>query len=318
MSNAPLAIIRVPFIATARANRHRVLKTRAQWRGAVRQGLHRRAGWRELRQFAYAGLIWFFLASGLAPHAAAQSCTNYACFQVSCLGGATTSISGTTHAPNGVDPIPNVLVYVPNGTVQPFVDGPADDTEASLVTGDPLVLTTSAANGTFTLTNVPAGTSFPLVLQAGRWRRQLSVPSVTSCVNTPVSNFQPPSTMSSPDFPKRRSRGTFRRWRWLTGGVDALECSLRKIGIVDTEFTDYTVNATGLSSPGRISLFEGAGNSGAKAGSTVHTEESTGGQHQRYDQRVAAGRLQRLAAALPGHLRLHDRRRAGQCHYLRR
>jgi sugar lactone lactonase YvrE len=224
-----------------------------------------------LRYLGYAGLICVFLSSGLAPHAAAQSCTNYACFQVSCLGGATTSISGTTYAPNGVDLIPNVLVYVPNGTVQPFVDGPADDTEASLVTGDPLVLTTSAANGTFTLTNVPAGTSFPLVLQAGRWRRQLTVPSLTSCVNTPVSNFNPPSDVFS-RFPKTQVEGDIPKMALATGGVDALECSLRKIGISDTEFTDYTVNATGLSSPGRISLFEGAGNSGAKAGSTVHTE----------------------------------------------
>src|ERR1700691_1879072 len=159
MPTTPLAIVRMLFVAAACANRHRVLKTRAQWRGAVRQALHRWGGQRELRYLGYAGLVWFLLASGLTRHAAAQSCTNYACFQVSCLGGATTSISGTTYAPNGVDPIPNVLVYVPNGTVQPFVDGPADDTEASLVTGDPLVLITSAANGTFTLANVPAGTS---------------------------------------------------------------------------------------------------------------------------------------------------------------
>jgi hypothetical protein len=165
-----------------------------------------------------------------------------------------------------------VLVYVPNGTVQPFVDGPADDTEASLVTGDPLVLTTSAANGTFTLANVPAGTSFPLVLQAGRWRRQLTVPSLTSCVNTPVSNFNPPSDVFS-RFPKTQVEGDIPKMALATGGVDALECSLRKIGIADTEFTDYTVNATGLLSPGRISLFEGAGNSGAKAGSIVHTED---------------------------------------------
>jgi len=270
MSTAPLAIIRFLLVATACA-RQPPMKTLAQWRGSVRRGLHRRAGWRELRHLAYAGLVWFLLASGLAPHAAAQSCSNYACFQVSCLGGATTSISGTTYAPNGVDPIPNVLVYVPNGTVQPFVDGPADDTEASLVTGDPLVLTTSAANGTFSLTNVPAGTSFPLVLQAGRWRRQLTVPSLTSCVNTPASTFNPPSDVFS-RFPKTQVEGDIPKMAMATGGVDALECSLRKIGIADTEFTDYTVNATGLSSPGRINLFEGGGNSGAKAGSTVHTE----------------------------------------------
>jgi Bacterial Ig-like domain (group 3) len=272
MPNAPLTIVRVLFVATARATFRRLLETRAQKRGIIRQSLNRWARRRELRYLCYAGLGWFFLAQGITPLAAAQSCTNYACFQVSCLGGATTSISGTTYAPNGVDPIPNVLVFVPNGTVEPFVDGPADDTESSLVTGSPLVMTTSAANGTFTLTNVPAGTSFPLVLQAGRWRRQLTVPAVTSCVNTPVSNFNPPSDVFA-RFPKTQVEGDIPKMALATGGVDALECSLRKIGIADTEFTDYTVNATGLSNPGRINLFEGAGNSGAKAGATVHTED---------------------------------------------
>src|SRR3984885_3050997 len=144
------------------------------------------------RLLRYAAPLLLGMAIGLSTQAAAQSCVNLQCFQVACLGGATTSISGTVYAPNGADPIPNVIVYVPNGTVEPFVDGPADDTEASLVTGSPLVSTTTAANGTFTLTDVPAGTTFPLVLQAGRWRRQLTGPSGTSCVNTPVSNFNPP------------------------------------------------------------------------------------------------------------------------------
>ncbi len=212
------------------------------------------------------------MAVGLSSQAAAQSCVNLQCYQVTCLGSATTSISGTVYAPNGADPIPNVLVYVPNGTVEPFVDGPADDTEASLVTGSPLVSTTTAANGAFTLTNVPAGTAFPLVLQAGRWRRQLTVPSVTSCVNTPVSNFNPPQDVFA-RFPETQVEGDIPKMALATGAVDAVECSLRKIGIADTEFTDYTVNVTGLSAPGRISLFEGSGNSGVKAGGTIHTED---------------------------------------------
>jgi streptogramin lyase len=86
-----------------------------------------------------------------------------------------------------------------------------------------------------------------------------------------VANFNPVSDVFS-RFPKTQLEGDIPKMALVTGGVDALECSLRKIGIADTEFTDYTVDATGLSSPGRISLFEGAGNSGAKAGATVHTE----------------------------------------------
>jgi hypothetical protein len=271
MSNAPLAIVRLLFVAVACAILHRLSGMLAGKTGVIRRRLKCRAGQARLRYLRYAATAGLFMGLGLTPHAAAQSCTNYACFQVSCLGGATTSISGTTYAPNGADPIPNVLVFVPNGTVEPFVDGPADDTEASLVTGDPLVITTSAENGTFTLTNVPAGTSFPLVLQAGRWRRQLTVPSLTACVNTPVSNFNPPEDVFS-RFPRTQVEGDIPKMALATGAVDALECSLRKIGIADTEFTDYTVNVTGLSTPGRINLFEGAGNSGAKAGPIVHTE----------------------------------------------
>ena len=94
MSTGPLAIIRMLFVATACARQPRV-KTQAQWRRAVPPGLQRWGGQRELRYLGYAGLVCFLLASGLTRHAAAQSCTNYACFQVSCLGGATTSVSYT-------------------------------------------------------------------------------------------------------------------------------------------------------------------------------------------------------------------------------
>jgi hypothetical protein len=165
---APLAMIHLFSVAVACAIFCRLLETLAENIGIVGKRGECRAILSRLgyaRRGASAAII---VALGLATQAAAQSCTNYGCFQVSCLGGATTSISGITYAPNGADPIPNVLVFVPNGTVQPFVDGPADDTESSLVTGDPLVQTTSGANGTFTLDNVPAGTSFPLVLQAGK------------------------------------------------------------------------------------------------------------------------------------------------------
>ena len=42
------------------------------------------------------------------------------------------------------------------------------------------------------------------------------------------------------------------------------------------------MNVTGLSSPGRINLFEGAGNSGANAGTIVHTENQLVGSTSGY------------------------------------
>ena len=44
---------------------------------------------------------------------------------------------------------------------------------------------TTAINGRFTLTNVPVGTNIPLVIQTGRWRRKITIPSVV-CAATPT------------------------------------------------------------------------------------------------------------------------------------
>ena len=126
MLNVRLVSVRRSFVVFANTFFHRLPALLEG--GIIGQ---RRTGWGAqpwLRFLGCAAAGCFIVAAGTTPKALAQSCTNYQCFQVSCLGGATTSISGTTYAPNGVDPIPNVLVYVPNGTVQPFVDGPADDT----------------------------------------------------------------------------------------------------------------------------------------------------------------------------------------------
>src|SRR5580658_8147082 len=60
----------------------------------------------------------------LGPQAWAQ-CTNLCLQQPTCPGSETTSITGTVYAPNGVDPLPNVLVYVPNSAVQAFTPGVA-------------------------------------------------------------------------------------------------------------------------------------------------------------------------------------------------
>src|SRR5262249_2430592 len=58
-----------------------------------------------------------------------MSCVNFCLQQVACGGGATTTLTGTVHAPSGWLPLPGALVYVPNGStsfpygVQSFVDG---------------------------------------------------------------------------------------------------------------------------------------------------------------------------------------------------
>jgi hypothetical protein len=171
----------------------------------------------------------------LAAPASAQSCT--------------TSITGIIYAPNGIDPLPNVLVYIPTTAVQPFLSGVSTCQAAqSLVTGNPLVRTVTAADGTFTLTNPGlAGTNIPLVIQAGKWRRQVSVPSVVACETNPFST-QMPQTHLQGDIPQVAV---------VTGSEDAIECVLRKVGVQDSEFSNPASPVS--ASTGRINLYVGTG-----------------------------------------------------------
>jgi hypothetical protein len=172
-------------------------------------------------------------------------CVNLCPQQTSCgeVGTATT-VSGTVYAPTNAaagygnpDPIPNVLVYVPNGTggpwgtgVQAFTQGVQCNACGAPVTGDPLVSATTAADGTFTLTNVPSGNNIPLVMQIGRWRRQITIPNVASCANTAL-------TADQTRMPRNHTEGDIPLMAMVTGNVDSIECVLRKMGIDDSEFT---------------------------------------------------------------------------------
>ncbi|MFT3772652.1 MAG: hypothetical protein QM820_45250 [Minicystis sp.] len=174
-----------------------------------------------------------------------NTCTNLCLQQVMCPNNGTTKLTGKVYAPNGVDPLPNVLVYVPNGTVQPFPAGVSCDNCGTGVSGSPLVSAATDTAGNFTLTNVPAGANIPLVIQTGRWRRQVKIPSVVACQNNTV-----PASLSR--LPKNKSEGDIPKIAFATGAVDALECVLRKIGVADSEFT-------ASSGAGRIHLFVGDG-----------------------------------------------------------
>ena len=125
-----------------------------------------------------------------APVAAtAQSCT--------------TTISGVVYAPNGVDPLPNVLVYIPSNALQPFPNQLVCDQGGSTPpSGSPLALTYTSATGGFTLTNVRAGTGVRLVMQVGKWRRQVVLPTVTACQNTVA-----PASLTR--LPKDKTQGIY-------------------------------------------------------------------------------------------------------------
>ena len=139
-----------------------------------------------------------------------------------------------------------MLVYVPNSAVEPFTPGVACELAGETASGSPLVSTTTRADGTFTLKNMPVRAEIPLVIQAGRWRRQLVISNVSSCQNTAL-----PATFAI--MPSSQAEGDIPKIAIVTGAVDATECALRKIGIADSEFTDPPA----LGGTGRINLYLG-------------------------------------------------------------
>jgi hypothetical protein len=164
-------------------------------------------------------------------------------------------VSGTILDPAGKNPLYNVVVYVPNATPQPFTDHATCDTCADLYTGQPLVTASTGPDGTFTLSNVPAGSNIPLVVQIGKWRRQLTIPMVSPCTNNPLD----PMTTR---LPRNRTEGDLPKIAVSTGGADSLECLLQRIGVDDAEY------ASGSATGGqRIQIFQGTGGSQVSGGS---------------------------------------------------
>jgi hypothetical protein len=154
-------------------------------------------------------------------------CTNLECNQTC----AATNLTGTIYDPAGTNPIPGVIVYVPNGTVEPLEDGVHCDTCENLYTGTPIASTMTGTDGKFTLANIPSGVNFPLVVQIGRWRRQVSVNAIAAC----ASGVLPAGENSR--LPSKQSEGSIPKMALSMSAGDHLECLLRKIGIEDSEFT---------------------------------------------------------------------------------
>jgi hypothetical protein len=165
-------------------------------------------------------------AGGGSPTA----CVNLQCRQMACPAGQTTSISGKVYAPNGTLPLYNAVVFVPNQAVSAFTPGVSCDKCETTLTGAPVVQKLTDASGAFRLENVPTGDNVPLVIQIGRWRRQLVIPKVAACTDTPLPAEQT-------RLPKTKAEGDIPQMAIVTGKSDPFQCLLRKIGLSDGEFT---------------------------------------------------------------------------------
>jgi hypothetical protein len=187
------------------------------------------------------------------------TCTGAICPAV-CPANSPTKISGYVYAPTdplkfgAADPLPNALVFIPTKALDPLPQGSTSCTPCNAnASGAPLVSTTTDALGHFELDVTPAGPAktIPLVVELGKWRREVNISqAITPCVM---------NTLTNPDdtrLPRKQGDGIVSdipKIALVTGAFDQIECTLMKMGIDTSEFT----NPTGS---GRVNVYKNNGN----------------------------------------------------------
>ncbi|HEX3696308.1 MAG TPA: carboxypeptidase regulatory-like domain-containing protein [Polyangia bacterium] len=173
------------------------------------------------------------------------SCKVGGCQQQPCANGAKTTVSGTVYDPAGDVPLYGIAVFVPNAPLSPLPQGVAC-THCQATIENALSVALTDVKGNFVLDDVPVGENIPMVMEVGKWRRAVTIDVVAACTNTPLND---------PNFtrlPRNQSEGDLPKIALTTGGHDALECLLRKVGIDDSEFSP-------TDGKGHVNLFAGEG-----------------------------------------------------------
>ncbi len=176
-----------------------------------------------------------------------DACVGLECKEVDCtgMGIGTTRLSGVVYAPNGTLPLFNATVYVPNTDPGPLAAGVTCSRCNDVLQGNPVVQTTTDELGHFALDNVPVSANLPVVIQIGKWRRQITVDTVAQCADNPL-------TVAQTRLPSKKSEGDMPQIAITTGNADALDCLVRKLGIDDSEIS----NDAGT---GKVHLYSGNG-----------------------------------------------------------
>jgi hypothetical protein len=197
---------------------------------------------------------------------AAPQCQGLQC-QVQNCGSGHTTISGTVYDPAGNNPLYNILVYIPTFPSNPLpaiTHGMSCDTCAAKI-DNAMATALTDAKGHFTITDAPVGQNIPIVVQVGKWRRKMTIPSVAACVdnvpfpttNTPANRLRLPAMQSEGDMPLIA----------FDTGCDPMEDLIKKVGVAASEFTSPSgtgmvhvyqgkyPNTAGVTSPGDSYLF---------------------------------------------------------------
>ncbi len=205
-------------------------------------------------------------AGGFAPDCPPGS--PLSCYvDMNCTSGSATTITGKVFDPAGKNPIYDVVVFVPNdpNTLPPITPGTNSCSACDTSVGDYVAATLTDTSGAFTLKNVPTGKNVPLVLQIGKWRRLMTIPSVPDCKTTTL----PSSGSGQAHLPRNRQEGDMPQMALLTGGLDDLGCFLFKVGIDPKE---YSAPGAG----GRLDIYQGLGGQSLAGGPGKAPGLSTG------------------------------------------
>ena len=190
-----------------------------------------------------------------------EPCGGLCLKRIRCSGAATTSISGTVYDPAGLNPLYNVIVSIPNAPLDMIPTGATCSSCDAQVSGQPIAAALTDATGHFVLNNVPWGTDFPLVMQLGKWRRQVSVTAswvTQQCADNPIVEPRPATLLRLPrnihdgdnsgqytSIPRIAIAAGNAHPNSLVNGAqvtdstitERLQCLLRRIGIDASEFS---------------------------------------------------------------------------------
>jgi hypothetical protein len=184
------------------------------------------------------------------------NCVGLQCKIANCSGGKSTTLSGTVFDPAGNDPLYNAYVYIPvnpTAALPAFGSGASCDTCGGAGSLNALQAAQTDAAGNFTLTNVPTVANLPVVVQMGKWRREIVLKNITSCQNNTITNNCTSSNPADCTFRLPRNQtdgydpvaGTYTKADLphiaiVSGNADPFDCLLLKAGIDPAEFGDYT------------------------------------------------------------------------------